>query len=160
MNKKNFETLKNQFPELLKNFIYSYNEKKEGEFPETIFCDDGWYALLKEALLKIRLIKQSARRDIFITCIKGKFGSLRIHVNYGKPEWSKNKDLWDFIIDDICSATERDSLHICEICSKNGSLSRNKTGWVQTLCEECVEKKIQQGTINEDLLHTFGNGIK
>ena len=157
MKKENDLKLKNEFPELLNRFSSNGGYVKGFKY---IDCMDGWFDLLEEALQKIQLIRDTSKKDIVIRCIKQKFGSLRIYIDYGKAQWSKSKDLWDKILDDIEYQTERESLQICEECSQTGQLTRNKVGWVRTLCLDCINNKIQQGTMNEDLLHTFGYGIK
>lgn len=80
----------------------------------------GWYPLIKELIEKLIAVGWDKK----VTQVKEKFGGLRFYIQTG------NEQIWDII-----QEYEEKSLHICEVCGKEGSL-RTDRNWITTLCDE------------------------
>jgi hypothetical protein len=88
-------------------------------------CNAGWHELLDDCFSQLLALNE----DIKIAQVKEKFGALRIYIDGGSDEAFA-------IIDRI----EKQSLLVCEICGKPGSL-RSEHHWLSTRCEECFLTK-------------------
>jgi hypothetical protein len=89
-------------------------------------CDDGWFDLLFRLCTKlndhIKTFPENIRKEIVITQIKEKYGTLRFHLSHYDP-----------VVDKIIEDAEIESASICEVCGKAGRL-RGKS-WVYTACD-------------------------
>ena len=135
MNKKNIENLKKEFPELLQKFGLEQDR-------EIIYCGDGWYNLLYNTLEKINYIRQSVLDfNLFVTCIKEKFGMLRVYVDYeGRPSFGK-EEIWMDIIHSITEDATELSSTICEKCgAETGGMLLTKISGYKTLCDDCAKQ--------------------
>ncbi len=93
-----------------------------------IMCDDGWFDILYEALVKIKKhIEENPEIKFKAEEIKEKYGELRFYY-YGGDEYIEK------VIDEL----EKKSRKTCEICGKPGEL-RDRAGWYKTLCEKHAE---------------------
>jgi hypothetical protein len=91
-------------------------------------CDSGWYQLIKDLITD--LIELGWNKEI---CqVKEKFGGLRFYINEGSDE-----------IHDRITEAENQSYEICEVTGKPGLL-RTDIGWIETLCEEEYEKRLEK----------------
>ena len=135
MKKENVKKLKKEFPELLKKFGLDRDGK-------TMYCGDGWYRLLHNTLEKINYIRQSVLNfNLFVTCIKEKFGMLRVYVDYdGRPSFGK-AEIWMDIIQSIAEDVAELSSTICEKCGvETGGMFLTKIGGYKTLCDDCAKQ--------------------
>ncbi len=107
-------------------------------------CGDGWYPLVFDFVRKLAshntYIRNKAKKEwlsvnpdkpfymdwIQISCIKEKFGSLRIYVNNS-----------DSFISGLVVMAETMSNHFCEDCGTNQHLVICKP-WIRNLCEPCA----------------------
>lgn len=92
-----------------------------------IQCDDGWFDLLFELCTKlnayIKTLPESVAKEVVITQIKEKYGTLRFYLSHYDP-----------VVDKMIEDAENRSAQICEVCGKKGHL-RGKT-WVYTACDD------------------------
>lgn len=90
----------------------------------------GWHDLIIELFMKIEKIYEDNNIDIEefrLDHIKEKYASLRIDGSSSIEE-----------VHELISELEYKSLSVCEECGKEGSLHRNKTGYLFTVCDECA----------------------
>jgi hypothetical protein len=102
-----------------------------------IECGDGWYNLLDELCNSIQfhidhnmynVEKESAQ--VVVEQIKEKFGGLRFYFRGG-----------DDFIDGLVSFAESMSYKTCEFCGTNQYVTKNTSGWIQSLCVDCRNNK-------------------
>jgi hypothetical protein len=91
-------------------------------------CNDGWYKILEDLILKIATI--DTERKMQIVCIKEKFGTLRFYI---EPCELVTKEM----VDVIEQATQKSS-KTCENCGMVGTLDWNRK-CILTLCEDCKQ---------------------
>jgi hypothetical protein len=92
----------------------------------TIECGPGWVHL-------VNLVRAEATlRGIRLTQIKQKFGTLRVYYAFDVP----NKALADEY-QQLLDALDLVSAYTCERCGVPSRLTTSKTGWINTLCEDC-----------------------
>lgn len=89
----------------------------------TIDVKSGWIPLVRDTIREI----VATGVDFEITCIKEKFGGLRIYT-----DWKSGSEEQVDAAYDILSKYENKSLAVCEDCGKPGLLRTG--GWVRTLC--------------------------
>lgn len=140
VNKENTQKLRKDFPELLHKFALDYQdtltEKVRDKHKRIIRCDDGWYKIIHHALEQIQLIVKTAKINISVSCIKKKFGTLSIHIDYNIDVNRRKKDfdLWFDICQTITTQANFFSSLTCEKCSDITSLNKDKNA---VLCEKC-----------------------
>lgn len=90
-------------------------------------CLEGWHNLINSTLDEIQTVVDTKQyyEHFKIREIKEKFGALRIYCNYP----------YDIRIDGIIKRAIEDSIHICEVCGKKGTLKNYKTR-----CPRCRRK--------------------
>lgn len=88
-------------------------------------CDKGWYNLINVGLSMLN------KYDIQFTCIKEKFGGLRIYFNEIKELSDVDYDK----VSNIIQYMEKLSYKTCEICGSPGSLNVKGNGYLKTLCD-------------------------
>jgi len=100
-------------------------------YPENVWYGGG---LKRESALSsvgkgwsniINRLYDAKPKNVQVTQVKEKFGSLRFYVS-SAPEWYF--DLIDYY--------EEKSETICEKCGESGKLRENM-GWILTLCDDC-----------------------
>lgn len=91
---------------------------------------EGWIPLVDDACKE--LVSESINFEI--TCIKEKFGGLRMYTDQNNISGEKKSKIWD-----ICLKYENKSLVVCDVCSKPGMLRLG--GWIRTLCNAHSEGK-------------------
>lgn len=92
---------------------------------------DGWYDILYKMSWRISnyiVTSQSglSLQDVAASCVKEKFGGLRVYLNTKIP---------NTYIDGIVSDAMTEAWETCECCGYPGSLRQD--GWWQTLCDVC-----------------------
>lgn len=105
-------------------------------------CDNGWYELIRSLCKEIVDIytETGLQPDIHIEQIKEKFGTLRFYVSFTNKD-DKYRTIHDAIYEVIDKYEDKSSA-VCEHCGKSGTL-RTDRPWIQTLCDECAEKRIK-----------------
>jgi hypothetical protein len=113
-------------------------------YPE---CGDGWYWLLDQVCLMITQYSRDNRNvgPVLFSQIKEKWGGLRIYYSGG-----------DSAIADIIWFAAQLSYSICENCGTTDKVSRNKKGWIQTLCKGCRNIKRWKKALPRDLIKREG----
>lgn len=101
------------------------------------FIGAGWVKIVE------RLAKHlsAPEYECKITCVKEKFGGLRVYTE-PKPEMAS--EVWA-----LCNFAEDISYMTCEKCGNPGELRSVKTwpcgGWLKTLCSKCADELAQIG---------------
>lgn len=90
-------------------------------------CGDGWFALLKSGIEKIKEEYEKSGLKLKVYQVKEKYGTLRFYL-----------DQYTDAIQEIVEEMETQSERICEECGALGHISG--LVWVRTLCEECLQK--------------------
>jgi hypothetical protein len=92
-------------------------------------CNSGWFKIIYEALSKIQEhvrelynAKHIESKEIVVTQIKEKYGTLRIYMSSE-----------DDVIEDIISKAHKKSSKTCEICGKRGKI--RGSSWLYTACD-------------------------
>lgn len=107
--------------------------------PAYIECGDGWNTLIQIFLdIILDMKKQIPNYTFKVTCIKEKFGLLRIYYSVLDEDDHYDSAIHDRL-DHILSHLEFMSEHICEDCGKPGTY-RNDLWWIRTLCDEHYEQ--------------------
>ena len=92
---------------------------------------DGWYKLVYELILKIRINDEAKGKWVTkVTQCKEKFGGLRFYVT-GTSD--KN---WDLIRE-----AEQKSYGVCEITASEVEVGVWNNGWIQTICRKEALRK-------------------
>jgi len=112
MNETNIQKLKGSFPSLYHDFDY-------------FECEDGWFQILWNLSEKIYLSGEVTK----ITCIKEKFGTLRVYFDTGFDSHD--------VISKLVTDAENASCGVCEMCGQPGKIRNG--GWIKTLCDEHSE---------------------
>ena len=96
-------------------------------------CDDGWFEIVKEAVIKLENINKSLNGlgKVVASQIKEKFGQLVIYINIigNVSDELKNQ------IESILDSAEEKSWKTCEHCGKPAT--KTTRGWIQRLCDDC-----------------------
>ena len=106
----------------------------DGSGEESPICfevGDGWYDLLETLWGNLDLYLETfpPEERIYITCVKEKFGSLRVYTN-------QHDDGVQKIIDDA----EAQSNYVCEVCGKPGKMYLiHSAYWHGVRCDRCVK---------------------
>lgn len=90
-------------------------------------CRDGWFDLLSECIENIKDVCLRENLDIKTSQVKEKYGTLRFYLSSTTDE-----------LEEIIGFAEDKSAITCEVCGKLGK--SRKLSWIQTLCEECLQK--------------------
>lgn len=119
-NSKTIE-LKDKYPQLMEN-CQDYS------------AGNGWFHLINQVCRHI--VTNYPDKDIKITCIKEKFGYLRIYYSALGLTSQQSDD-----INEVVSLAESVSMSTCESCGKralsNDQFRRIMRPWIQTLCDNC-----------------------
>lgn len=93
-------------------------------------CGDGWYSLLDTLCndIQVYIDNEHVPQVTFIQ-VKEKFGELRIHYT-----------LVDNYVADLVEEVRRKSKLTCEYCGAAGKHQKTPSGWVKTLCSDCLFK--------------------
>lgn len=96
-----------------------------------IECDDGWHVILTNLFDCIRhhIEHNNPKLDLQVTCVKEKFGSLRVYIHSGQ---------YDSSIAGMIRMAEAMSGSICESCGSTAG-KIYKFGRVKCLCPSCFE---------------------
>lgn len=113
--------LKNEYPKLM-------------EHCQDISAGDGWFDQI-ETVLKY-IARKYPDKDIAVTCIKEKFGHLRIYYSALGLSNEESDDIME-----VVSLAESVSMSTCEACGKKGQ-RRVMKSWVKTLCDQCDEDNL------------------
>ena len=105
--------------------------KQSNPYDYAFDINDGWYKLVYELILKIRINDEAKGKWITkVTQCKEKFGGLRFYVT-GTSD--KN---WDLIRE-----AENKSYGVCEVTGSEVEVGVWNNGWVQTLCRKEALRK-------------------
>ena len=96
-------------------------------FPETLYCDDGWFPLIIKLNNDLRAIDSEYK----IYQIKEKFGGLRFY--FEPSESATDEDISH--MHELTRQAEDKSFTVCEISGGPGVLMK-KDSWVRTLDPE------------------------
>lgn len=118
------------------------NDGIELRMPMELFgisCGSGWYSIIDALCKTIRgyctdINEDEEYRIPRAVQIKEKFGGLRFYVD-GIPEEISEK------INGAKRMAEMMSFTTCENCGATVNVSRDESGWIKTLCEECREER-------------------
>ena len=90
-------------------------------------CGDGWFNIVWKIM---ELVEEESKTipTIKVSCVKEKFGSLRVYVD------GTNETNWRSINEKI-TKIEQESMEICEECGKKGEY-HSDLSWIRTLCSE------------------------
>lgn len=88
-------------------------------------CGPGWFDLLKDLIIEIKAL---GLKDLRVSQVKQKFGTLRFYTNWTTDE-----------LEDAVEKAEGRSEETCEICGKPGNL-RKSGMWYHTSCDECTKE--------------------
>ena len=101
-----------------------------------IECRDGWYVLI-DSLCKLLQFNtdhnshnDQYKNQIEAVQVKEKFGGLRFYTVTSTEAQQGAIDMAEYM-----------SFNICEQCGTTKDVSQTKGGWIETLCEECKNKK-------------------
>ena len=115
------------------------NDKKEYiPHPYELFgveCHKGWYDLLTPIFDYVKEYNKDKEEDkqIIFLQIKEKWGHLDISVNFG------TRELFDLI-----EKAEEESYNVCEECGSRDDVGMRETGWMTTMCLDCLKKKVKE----------------
>lgn len=136
MNKKNTNKLYKSFP-----YLYRGRTKpiSESSMSWGFQCDDGWFDLIFELSSQIEEYRTKNGIEAEVSTVKQKFGSLSYYIHFD--------DQTDPYIDNLIDEAMQKSIHVCEICGKDGEMclkpSKNYLVGIEihkTLCPEHAEK--------------------
>ncbi len=123
-------------------------------------CYDGWYGVIDEMCSKITDVyaEEEIEPDIVIDQIKEKYGTLRFYYHFeGRDKGIAAIDILgkgslrmkakehrpiDKKIFDIVDWGEKQSGHICELCSSPGVLRNDD--WLMVRCDDCWKKYLKK----------------
>jgi len=114
--------------------------KEENHIPHPyelfgIECGKGWHKLLEPIIGYIETYNKDKDEEhqIKLTQVKEKWGLLRIYVNFGTHE------LYELI-----DEAEDKSQNVCELCGTEKNVGTKTSGWMLTLCLDCMKKETQK----------------
>ena len=91
--------------------------------------DKGWWPLVEPVYNRIQELN-GAGAGIEITQIKEKWGQLCIYVSGAPHEIRK-----------MIEEAEKKSVHVCEHCGEPAERIWSTTGWIHTLCPDCLKRR-------------------
>ena len=112
-------------------------------------CQDGWYNIIKELLLKIKKICGVRGVEYpIITQIKEKFGILRVYYSFaeGEEDHPYYEEVGKEIHDAIHDAVEVSKVS-CEVCGAPGilkTINRPIGIWLKTLCDKHFQDQVEK----------------
>jgi len=109
--------LRDQFPNLLSH-CQDYS------------AGDGWVHLVEQVCRHI--VTNYPDKDIKITCIKEKFGHLRIYYSALGLSNQESDDILE-----VVSLAESLSETTCEACGVRQGKRRHMRPWIKTYCDQC-----------------------
>lgn len=108
----------------------AFNDELVRDFPDQFAqirsaceCGPGWAGIIRNVCQNL------AGKGVVWTCIKEKFGGLRMYTG-NVPE-----EVYGQVSELICQASDL-SYITCEFCGKPGT-NRKIRGWLRTSCDEC-----------------------
>jgi len=125
MNEKNTIKLIKDFPSLYRG---ADKPPTESLMCFGFECGDGWFNLIYELSRKI----SEHGTNCEVIQVKEKFGGLRFYVCNGTDK-----------IFDLIDEYEDMSYKTCENCGSTDNVTQTKTGWIKTLCKECMNKEFK-----------------
>jgi hypothetical protein len=128
MNKVNTQKILTDFPDL---FSFYYEPTKP--LIPMVFgfeCGDGWFDIIYNLSAKISKLDPDCRA----MQVKEKFGGLRFYT--GGVNIDVSDEVWK-VIDEA----EEMSYMTCEKCGSLDDVKQTETGWVYTLCKNCMDRK-------------------
>ena len=98
-------------------------------------CGKGWYKLLDPIFEYIENYNKDKDENEQITIhqIKEKWGLLVVYPNFATDELFK-------LIDEA----EDKSQYICEFCGSEENVGCRETGWISTMCLDCLKKEVNE----------------
>ncbi len=117
LNNNRMVELKDKYPNLMSHC-------------QDISAGDGWLHLVEQVCRHI--ITNYPDKDIKITCIKEKFGCLRVYYSALGLSYPESDD-----IAEVVSLAESISMSTCEACGIRGADRRIMRNWVKTFCAKC-----------------------
>jgi hypothetical protein len=121
---------KEEFEEYLKSIgglVNGYFSNREPiTYPAFFSIGKGWYLLVKNLIQELIALKWNKE----ILQVKEKFGGLRFYTNGAADVAHDTIDKFEIL-----------SYTICELCGDTGELYTSKSGWLNTVCQECAKKQ-------------------
>jgi len=115
------------------------NGEKEVKLPTpyTLFgieCGKGWYPLIQPVVDYIDEYNSTRESDkqIRITQVKEKYGTLRIYTNFYTPE-----------LQELIDNAELESEKVCEFCGSREHLGTTLE-WYITICYDCMKARVNR----------------
>ena len=98
-------------------------------------CRKGWYDLILPIIKYIEDYnkEKEEKERIRILQIKEKFGGLCFYTNFVTPELSK-----------MIEKAENESYHTCEECGSKTNVGMRLSGWMTTMCLDCLKKEVKE----------------
>ena len=118
--------------------ITDNNKEIDFEILPYIECHEGWRPLVNIALDAIEEENKNLDEDnkMYPVQIKEKFGRLEIYLNH------YSEKLFELI-----NSLRDESLKTCEYCGTKENVGITIDGWYTTICKDCLQKYIKDGTI-------------
>jgi hypothetical protein len=92
---------------------------------------NGWFELIHRLCSKLKeLADADPNTDFHFKQIKEKFARLTIYSTGGNN-----------MMNNLIDAYEEMSMGVCEKCGSEDNVKVRGRAWIQTLCEQCAEKK-------------------
>lgn len=104
-------------------------KEKHANIQCSIGVGPGWYELVDNFCKELKVLDE----DCCVTCIKEKFGLLRIYTSF--KEKKVDQSVFDKVMD-LEVSIENDSKNVCENCGSKNDVT-TQGGWLKTLCKNC-----------------------
>ena len=100
-----------------------------------IECHKGWYDLLTPVFEYVENYNKDKKDEeqIKFLQIKEKWGGLNIYTNFGNDELFK-----------LIDKAEEESYNVCEECGSRNDVGMRESGWMTTMCLECIKKEVKE----------------
>ena len=100
-----------------------------------IECHKGWYNLLTPVFEYVENYNKDKKDEeqIKFLQIKEKWGGLNIYTNFGNDELFK-----------LIDKAEEESYNVCEECGSRNDVGMRESGWMTTMCLECIKKEVKE----------------
>ena len=100
-----------------------------------IECHKGWYDLLTPVFEYVENYNKDKKDEeqIKFLQIKEKWGGLNIYTNFGNDELFK-----------LIDKAEEESYNVCEECGSRNDVGMRESGWMTTMCLECIKKEAKK----------------
>lgn len=98
-------------------------------------CGKGWYDLLKPIFKYVENYNKDKPQEEHIEFlqIKEKFGGLRVYTDFLTEELSR-----------LIDTAEEESFSVCENCGSKNNVGSRLSGWISTMCLECLKKEVKE----------------